>query len=225
MISPEPTSLKNLLTLLAIGIFVASSEIGYMRFWSASGYEDFRRVDFNQSYGKSPLLLWTNTYVGFHVLATVMSFLGMIPIYFITQATEIESPLFYFGTAFTIGAVIIEFVSDKQLSPWKAKKRDGFIDIGLWRYSRHPNYLGEIMMWWGLYIMCLGTNGQKEWAWIGGLMWYLMFHFISIPMIEEHLLKIIPSYAIQQRRVSMLFPWFRNEKAAEEHKAKMEKST
>lgn len=83
------------------------------------------------------------------------------------------------------------------------------IDTGLWRHSRHPNYFGEVMFWWGLWIMQMGINPQKWTTVAGPVVLVLLFVFISIPMMERHVIESKPDYNMYKKQVSMIIPWFR----------------
>jgi steroid 5-alpha reductase family enzyme len=107
-------------------------------------------------------------------------------------------------------ATTIEFVADEQMKRFKKTALPGeYINRGLWKYSRHPNYFGEITFWVGLYVMSLGVSGSPWWTGIGVVVILLMFLFASIPMMEERTLRSKPHYAAQIKTVSVLVPWFR----------------
>lgn len=71
----------------------------------------------------------------------------------------------------------------------------GNCEVGLWRYSRHPNYFGECMYWWGLYIMALSYGTTYLWTAIGAIAIQALFLSFSIPNMEEHLISSRPTYA------------------------------
>ena len=91
------------------------------------------------------------------------------------------------------------------------------IDTGLWRYSRHPNYLGELMFWFGLYAVGLSAGGLADWWWscAGAFIIVGMFLGASIPMMEERQLQSRPAAyrAYMQRVPSPIFFWFRRQAA------------
>ena len=79
-------------------------------------------------------------------------------------------------------------VGDKQLADHIADKTPGkkkFINKGLWRFTRHPNYFGEAVLWWGIYFLACGV----EWGWV--TIWaplfitYLVRFLSGVPMLEE----------------------------------------
>ena len=89
-------------------------------------------------------------------------------------------------TLVTAGAIILETTSDEQLRKFvKANPKPGKImSTGLWAYSRHPNYLGEIMLWWGLFLFALSADLSYWWVVVGPIAMTLLFIFISIPILQ-----------------------------------------
>ena len=80
------------------------------------------------------------------------------------------------------------------------------MEEGLWAYSRHPNYLGEIGFWTGLFMFGLAAD-PTSWARVGGpIAMACLFVFGTIPMMEKRSLERRPAYGEVQRRVSMLIP-------------------
>ncbi|MBR1983128.1 MAG: DUF1295 domain-containing protein, partial [Clostridia bacterium] len=68
---------------------------------------------------------------------------------------------------------------------YRKNKTTTFIRVGLWKYSRHPNYLGEILMWWGVGIFALINTAFNWWTLTGAIVNTLLFVFVSIPMAEN----------------------------------------
>jgi steroid 5-alpha reductase family enzyme len=102
-----------------------------------------------------------------------------------------------------------ESVGDYQLDRFIGvpENQGGIIDRGLWRYTRHPNYFGEVTMWWGIFILALAV----PWGWIGiigPMVITLMIVLVSgIPLTERHMEKN-PDFAEYKRKTSVLIPWF-----------------
>jgi steroid 5-alpha reductase family enzyme len=109
--------------------------------------------------------------------------------------------------------VLLENIADKQLREFRRQKqkskeqRFAVLSNGLWKYSRHPNYLGEIIFWWALFFLGYVYNAPL-WCILGPLLITLMMIFGSIPIIEERLFRKYPEYKFVQQRVSMLIPTF-----------------
>ncbi|KAM3135009.1 hypothetical protein pb186bvf_012833 [Paramecium bursaria] len=205
--------IHNIWIVIVPFVYFTRHNFNYFIFWPGMQYEDFRYPMFKRKF-KSDILYWIFSFVGLHEAVTLIIIVGLTPTYFsIFQSTGIQNiALFYFGVIFALSAITFEAIADWQLLPWRSRKTDKFIDEGLWRYSRHPNYFGECMFWWGIFIMALGLNLSNWFTIIGPLTLQGLFLFFSIPAMEKHLLAKRPTYKLQQQRVSAFIPWFRKEK-------------
>lgn len=117
------------------------------------------------------------------------------------------------GLALWAIGLVIEAVSDAQKSAFKGKEanRGRFISSGLWRYSRHPNYFGEILVWWGLFVYAVPfLDGAAFVVAIGPAFLTLLLLFVSgIPLLEksaEARYGADPAYREYKRRTSILVP-------------------
>ncbi|CAD8060881.1 unnamed protein product [Paramecium primaurelia] len=184
----------------------------FLSFWPGLTYEDFRYPVFRKKLNNE-FIYWIFSYFGLHIGPTLMVYFGLYPTYYalFDSDQEYNEYVFYFGVLFAFSALTIETIADLQLFPWRSKKTQEFIDEGLWKYSRHPNYFGECMFWWGLFIMTLSFGYQYWFTIIGAVIMQSLFLFYSIPEMEKHILRKRPKYYIQQKRVSVFIPWFRNE--------------
>ena len=101
-----------------------------------------------------------------------------------------------------------ETVGDYQLSRFKADpaRRGQVLSTGLWRYTRHPNYFGELCQWWGLFIIAL----EAPWAWcgiIGPLVYsWLVINVTGQATLDKKLAREKPQYAAYMRCTSGLIP-------------------
>jgi steroid 5-alpha reductase family enzyme len=103
--------------------------------------------------------------------------------------------------------LFFEAVGDFQLAQFKKDpvNRGKIIQHGLWRYSRHPNYFGEVTLWWGIYLLGLSAGGAW-WTIIGPLtITFLILKVSGIPLLEK---KYVNNAAFQEyaRRTSAFFP-------------------
>jgi steroid 5-alpha reductase family enzyme len=201
---------KNWWALAPLLIFAARHIFLYARFWPGLSYEDFRFPEFKNKINNN-FLYWIFSFVGLHVFPTAMTFFGVLPLYWTLNAGPIQNPfLFYGGIGLSLFGTIIETIADEQLYPYRTGKATGIIEVGLWKYSRHPNYLGEILSWWGFFVTQLGV--VYYWPPIfGSVIMYLLFDCYSVPNMEARNLAKRPAYAAYQKRVSRLFLWFRKE--------------
>lgn len=117
------------------------------------------------------------------------------------------------GVAVWLVGLAIETAADAQKSAFKAKEenRGRFITSGLWRYSRHPNYFGEMLVWWGLFVYAVPFLDGAAWlVVIGPLFITLLLLFVSgIPLLERDADAKYgddPAYREYKRRTSILVP-------------------
>jgi steroid 5-alpha reductase family enzyme len=109
----------------------------------------------------------------------------------------------------TFSAVTLQLVADRQLHAFIARRQEGEqLHSGLWAWSRHPNYCGELGFWLGLYLFGVAAY-PVGWWWmaIGIVLMTVMFLFASIPMMEKRSLERRPNYQQVIDTTSMLIPW------------------
>lgn len=206
------SAMPILLMLVGIGVWATRLTLNWLRGWQGLSHQDWR---YAMLHDRNPKLYWLTNFGGIHMFPTLIVFAGMLPVYYFIQAyANIEGnlmlPVVILGFALTIAAALIELVADEQMRSFKKRAKAGeHIDEGLWHYSRHPNYFGEVTFWFGLWVMLMGIAPQYWWTGIGWLAMAAMFVFASIPMMEEKNLKSKPSYQGYIDKVSMLLPWIR----------------
>jgi steroid 5-alpha reductase family enzyme len=103
-----------------------------------------------------------------------------------------------------------EVVSDWQLTRFKADpaNKGKVMGQGLWRYSRHPNYFGESLMWWGIYLIALSTPGAA-WTIVSPItITFLLLRVSGVTLLERTILDSRPDYRHYQERTSAFLPWF-----------------
>ena len=112
------------------------------------------------------------------------------------------------GVAVWLVGLVFETVGDFQLARFKADPANAgrVLDTGLWRYTRHPNYFGDAMVWWGLFL--LSASAPWGWATVGSpvIMTYLLRRVSGVPMLEKGMAERRPGYADYVRRTSPFFP-------------------
>ena len=133
----------------------------------------------------------------------------------------IESPLFitslesgkslenwaYVGIILWVWGFFWETIGDIQKYNFKKTGKKGIIQTGLWKYTRHPNYFGEITMWWAIFLIVL----EVPFGWLGIispiLITTLLIAFSGIPLLEKKY-ENNPEFIRYKKRTSALFPWF-----------------
>jgi steroid 5-alpha reductase family enzyme len=175
-------------------------------FWGGLTHEDWRYPLVRERAGRFAFLA---DFFGIHFYPTVQVFLGCLPIYAVM--TRGQAPLGWLdgvAAAVTLGAIAIETIADLQLHTFIKTRQPGtFIQSGLWGWSRHPNYFGEVGFWWGLMLFGLAA-APEAWWWImpGAVTMLVMFLGASIPFMDKRNLQRKPAYAEYMRRTSALLP-------------------
>jgi steroid 5-alpha reductase family enzyme len=112
------------------------------------------------------------------------------------------------GLALFMIGFLLETVADGQLTRFKARQGSGraVLDTGLWRYSRHPNYFGEAVLWWGFGLV--GADAGAPWTLFAPVaVTALLLKVSGVPLLEEELKERRPGYAEYVRRTPAFFPW------------------
>ena len=182
--------------------------LNWARQWRGLGHEDWRYANFRS---KSKGWFWIVELMGIEMMPTTIVFLGCLSLYpALAIGTSPFGVLDWFAILVAAGAIILETTADEQLRKFVGAnpKPSKIMSRGLWAYSRHPNYLGEIMFWWGLFLFALSADISYWWVVVGPVAMTLLFIFISIPMMDKRNLERKPGYREHMRKVPALVPWF-----------------
>lgn len=117
--------------------------------------------------------------------------------------------LTFAGAGLALIGIGFETIGDWQLRQFRADSanRGKVLDTGLWRYTRHPNYFGDVCVWWGIWLIAAET-GPGLWSIVGPLLLtWLLTRFSGVPMLEHSLKKYRPGYEDYIRRTSGFIPW------------------
>ena len=100
------------------------------------------------------------------------------------------------GLATLMVAIVGEAIADRQLRAFKGDpaNRNAVCDIGLWRWSRHPNYFFEWLSWLAYPIIAIDFAGYNPYGWLAlaapACMYWVLVHVSGIPPLEDHMLRI-----------------------------------
>lgn len=153
---------------------------------------------------------WWRSYFQVFLLQAAVAWLVSWPLYFsVRDPAGFPTAWDLAGAAVFVAGWLFEAVADHQLARFKRDpaNRGRVMDRGLWRYSRHPNYFGEAVLWWGLGIVGAGTSGGA-WGLVGPLLiTWLLLRVSGVTMLERGLVQSKPAYADYIRRTSAFVPW------------------
>lgn len=169
--------------------------------------EDYRYMAWRLEWGK---WFYARSYLQVYLLQGALLFLIALPVLIINRG---GGGTFGFlggcGVCVWLFGFIFESVGDAELARFAKdpRNRGKILQSGLWRYTRHPNYFGEVVQWWGIGLVALGV--ARSWVgMIGPLTITILILKISgIPMLEKKMAEN-PDFADYKRRTSGFVPWF-----------------
>lgn len=123
--------------------------------------------------------------IGIQMMPTLVVFACQMPVIAYLEAGAPFSVWSVFGAALLFAGIMLEFIPDIQKHSFRARGGKGVMNEGFWKNGRHPNYLGEILIWWGVYSFVLAAAPELWWTFFGAFLNTLLFVFISIPMAEK----------------------------------------
>ncbi|MHA1767520.1 MAG: DUF1295 domain-containing protein [Promethearchaeota archaeon] len=198
--------LRQYIVLLMVCFWGLRLTFNWVRQWKGIDHEDWRYKNFRENNKK---YFWVINLTGIQLFPTILVFLGCLSLYpSLNEGLSHFRFLDIIALIITLGAIILETVADYQMSKFIKSRPDPkkIMDSGLWGRSRHPNYLGEISFWWGLYLFGLSADPRYWWFIFGPISITLLFLFISIPMMEKRQMKHKLDYENYKSRVPKLFP-------------------
>ncbi len=167
--------------------------------------EDYRYVEMRNEAGKN---WWWVSYLRVFLLQGVLLWCissVFVPALMVTGGFAITD---FIGIAFWALGFYFEAVGDSQLKQFKKNpaNKGKVMNQGLWRYTRHPNYFGDSMIWVGFYCFALAYHNGFLWFLCPLLMTFLLVRISGAAMLENGLTKTKPKYAEYIRRTSGFIP-------------------
>lgn len=178
----------------------------WARGWPGLEHEDFRYADLRKTTGKA---YWLVSFFGIHLMPTVLVYLGCFSLGVALDTGKTALGILDgLGLVVTLGAIAIEARADHELRRFRMTNQEPgrILDTGVWAHCRHPNYLGEVLFWWGLFLFAMAGNVSAYWVVVGPLSINLLFVGVSIPLMTQRALARRPAYAERITRVPALLP-------------------
>lgn len=165
-------------------------------------HQDWRYTMLREKNGKIYPLL---NFAGIHMMPTLIVYLCTLPAVFAIREEHSANIGSIAGAVICIGAATLQLFADTQMQKYRRSGEHGLIRTGLWRNARHPNYLGEILMWWGVAIQAVSVMPARWWLIAGALANTIMFFTVSIPMADKRQ-SAKPGYAEYKAATRSLLP-------------------
>jgi steroid 5-alpha reductase family enzyme len=197
-------------SLIVAMITLWGVRLGAYLFWRNHGKgEDYRYVAMRRHWGKRFWIISLGTVFGLQgVLMWVVSLPVQVAHVGDFRDSALSSALVVIGAALYVLGLGFEVIGDLQLARFKANPaNDGKVmRVGLWRFTRHPNYFGDACVWWGVGLVALSVTGTW-WALIGPLVMNVLLVRVSgVALLERSLRKRKPDYEEYVRTTSAFVP-------------------
>ncbi len=199
-------NLMGALLLVAVWFWAIRLTANWAYTFHGLSYEDWRYVMLKE---KTKRFYPIINFAGIHLVPTLVVYGCVLPVVF---ALVYGFKITAYGVIFCIFAIAsatMQGIADHQLHRFKRKRKGGFIRTGLWKYSRHPNYLGEILQWWGIGLAVASISGMWLLL-IGAVCNTLLFFTVSIPLADGRQSKK-EGWETYKHQTRMLLPLYKKQ--------------
>lgn len=193
----------SLLLLIAVWYWGIRLTANWVITFKGLAYEDWRYTKYREE--KKPFVFQLINFFGLNFVPTIVVFLAMVPGLGLIAGQYQATPLTWLAFALCLACPTIQLIADTQSHRFRREHPGKVCTVGLWKHGRHPNYFGEVMMWWGVWFMFVSAAGFSANVWYvaGAIANTLLFLFISIPMMEKRQLARKPEYAEYRSRTRL----------------------
>ncbi len=199
----ENSVLINLIILIPIIFWGIRLTRNWIIGWPGLNHEDFRYIDLKNTYWiKSEI----NNLFGIHLFPTLIVNLSLYPLlYVFTYEISITFSL-CISLLFTLLAVVLETIADEQMRNFRNNPANNgkTMKFKLWKYSRHPNYLGELLFWFGICLIGINSDAAPILIILCPIPMMMLFVFVSCPLMDERSLKNRSDYQEYMEKTSQL---------------------
>ena len=171
-------------------------------------HQDWRYTMLKEKTGKFYPII---NFVGIHMVPTLIVYACTLPAVIATVSGADIHPLSIPFAALSLLATLMQGISDVEMHKHRKLHTGSFIRTGLWKNSRHPNYLGEILMWWGVGGAAVASMPEASYLLTGALLNTVLFLTVSIPMADARQSQK-DGFAEYKSRTRMLLPLPRHRK-------------
>ena len=205
---PEQVYARSTILLILVSIWGLRLTI-YLAWRNLGKGEDYRYQNFRKTYGEKRY--WWVSFFQVFLLQGVLIMLVSLPLLGIHSETDSNALNILDYAAIVLWAVgfLFEAIGDFQMAQFKKdpKNKGKVMDKGLWKYTRHPNYFGDTLVWWAYGLFCAASG--IFWPILGTVIMTLLIIKVSgVSLLESTITDRRPEYADYIKRTSAFFPWF-----------------
>lgn len=177
----QPLNLQRVLLLVAVTLWGIRLTANWAYTFGDLTHQDWRYTMLKE---KTGIFYPVINFVGIHMVPTLVVYGCTLPAVYAflhNGSSNIGSVIFF---CLSLCAMSLQGTADFQMHRFRKHRDAPFIRTGLWKYSRHPNYLGEILMWWGVGLSAFCAFPNELWLLAGAAANTLLFLCVSIPMAD-----------------------------------------
>jgi len=196
---------RGLLVLSLVSIWAVRLST-YITWRNHGQPEDYRYQEIRRN--NQPGFRYKSLYIVFG-LQGFLAWVICLPTLAAVSGQAPPGPLDFVAVLLWLTGMAFETIGDAQLARFKARAtNDGkVLNSGLWRYTRHPNYFGEFLIWWGYFLLAVAAGGA--WTIVGPLlMSFLLLRVSGVRLLEKDISDRRPAYQQYKRSTNAFFPWF-----------------
>lgn len=204
---PEPTP-RQLLVLGLVTLWGVRLAV-YIAWRNRGHGEDYRYLKMRENHG--PSFAWKSLFIVFYLQGALVLLIGLPHLFL-----QVPAPPTGWRWSDAVGlllflvGIFFETVGDWQMARFKAdpSHKGKVLDRGLWRYTRHPNYFGDAMVWWGFYAFALAAPGGAWTLPCPVIMTFFLLKVSGVALLEKTISERRPQYREYIERTPAFFPWF-----------------
>ena len=198
----KPMAFHQLLLLICVCFWGVRLTANWAYTFHGMTHQDWRYTMLKEKTGKFYPVI---NFIGIHMVPTLVVYGCTVPAVYAFLHTghwNIGSILFF---CLSVGAATLQGIADIQMHRFRKNRTGTFNRVGLWKYSRHPNYLGEILMWWGVALAVICVHPASWYLCAGAVANTALFLAVSIPLADNNQAKK-PGFAEYKKQTRMLLP-------------------
>ena len=174
-------TLLGILLLLVVSFWAIRLTANWAYTFANLNHQDWRYTMLKEKTGVFYPII---NFVGIHMVPTLVVYGCTLPaVYAIREGISANIPSII-CLCVSLGAAVMQGIADIQMHKYRKNRNGAFIRIGLWKYSRHPNYLGEILVWWGVGLSVIFASPSTWYLATGAVANTILFLAVSIPMAD-----------------------------------------
>ena len=182
------------LAAILLGLWGMRLTANFLRGWAGLGHEDWRYSAYRRL---GTVRYWLVSLAGLQLVPTLVVFAALLPVWALTRGPGNGPNLLdALAAVVALAALGLETAADEQKRRQRREAGPGsFAASGLWGWCRHPNYLGEVVFWWGVFGFAPAAGWGNAWTVAGAVAMTLLFRLVSVPLMDGRMRSRYPGYA------------------------------